>query len=70
MSCGGDHLYARDTGRFEGEEALPDLAGPQERGPLLTCLQVVTTGVEGPAHSGICRWSGLVRRSCQPIGRG
>ena len=46
MSCGGDHLHTRDAGRFVGEEALPDLVGPQERGPVLTYLQVVTTGVE------------------------
>jgi len=45
MSCGGDHLHTRDAGRFVGEEALPDLVGPQERGPVLTYLQVATTGV-------------------------
>ena len=45
MSCGGDHVHTRDAGRFVGEGALPDLVGPQERGPVLTYLQVATTGV-------------------------
>ena len=38
MSCGGDDFHTGDVGRCVGEEALPDLMAPHERGPFRTNL--------------------------------
>jgi hypothetical protein len=40
MSCRGDHFHTGDAGRFVGEEVLPDLVAPRERGPVPTYLLV------------------------------
>ena len=63
MSCGGDHFYTGDAGRFVGEEVLPDLVAPRERGPVPTYLLVTWSQPVSQLSS-----KGTVRSRCPAVG--